>query len=88
MFLNRGMVASVLAQVDSRLGMFHLTVDRPQGQDRLHLRVGRVPGVDSDLEERISRAMKQRASMTVEVTVGPIESIPAGDSWFTDERGL
>jgi phenylacetate-CoA ligase len=88
MFLNRGMVASVLAQVDSRLGTFHLTVDRPQGQDRLHLRVGRVPGVDSDLEERISRAMKQRASMTVEVTVGPIESIPAGDSWFTDERGL
>jgi phenylacetate-CoA ligase len=88
MFLNRGMIAAVLDQIDGRLGTFHLTVDRPHGQDRLRLRVGGVSVSDSgELAEQISRAMKQRASVAVEVSIDPVESIPAGDSWFTDVRG-
>lgn len=85
-FLSRPLVESVVAEVLSTASTFQMTVDRPNGLDRLRLKVESPSAVSEEMVTRLVRGMKARATIAIEVDIVPVGTLGEPVSWFVDER--
>jgi phenylacetate-CoA ligase len=84
-FLSRGLLQELLDEVAPGSGAFHIEVSRPDGMDRLVMRTELVPAEEA-VAANLSRRIRERVGVLVEVESHPLASLATVDAWFTDVR--
>lgn len=84
-FLSRPLLQSVLDRVVPGAGAFHVEVSRPEGMDRLVMRL-ELASADRAVADEVSRGIRERAGVLVEVEPCEFGSLAEGGAWFTDRR--
>ena len=86
-FLSKPLLQKVIGQTTVGSGAFHIEVGRPEGMDRLVMTLESDQG-GAELAEELGRQIRQIAGVLVHVELCAPGSLPQGESWFTDRRGV
>ena len=85
-FISKPLIESVIRDVMTPAETFLMTVDRPNGRDRLRLQIESAAEVPADTTDKLVTRFKARATVSVEVEFVAAGALGEPVSWFVDER--
>ena len=85
-FISKPLIESVIGDVLTPAGPFLMTVDRPNGLDRLRLQIESASDVSAETTNKLVSRLKARATVAVEVEIVAAGALGEPVSWFLDER--
>ena len=85
-FISKPLIESVIRDVMTPAETFLMTVDRPNGRDRLRLQIESAAELPADTTDKLVTRFKARATVSVEVEFVAAGALGEPVSWFVDER--